>query len=73
MKKAQLNDIAETAKFYMNEITYLTSTHENEKMQGRKFTSKLCILAETLEIHDYRQSFIDLCWSAVTCGLTKFK
>lgn len=68
-----MDDAMGTAKFYMNEITYLMSSIESEKMQGRKFTSKLAELTELLEVKNCRESFIDLCWSFVTNGLTKFK
>ena len=72
-KAIKISDTMETAKFYMNEITYLIASNETEKMQGRKFTSKLAELTELLEVKNCRESFIDLCWSFVTNGLTKFK
>lgn len=72
-KTIKISDTMETAKFYMNEITYLMPNIETEKMQGRKFTSKLTELTEILELNNCRQAFVDLCWSFVTNGLTKFK
>lgn len=68
-----ISDKMETAKFYMNEITYLMPSIESEKMQGRNFTSKLSELTEILEVNNCRESFVSLCWSFVTSGLTKFK
>lgn len=71
--KKQMNQLVEKAKFYMDEMHYLSSSIEVEKNQGRIFNAKLSTLVEHIELYsNANQSFIQTCFDALRVSSKKF-
>ena len=72
--KNQMTELVEKAKFYINELHYLSASIEVEKKQGRLFNVKLSALVETIELYSNADSiFISSCLEALTFSSKKFK
>ncbi len=70
--KTPIATLVTDAKFYMNELAYLSPKSERESDQAVKFSGELASVAYELGERGYRQSFIDLCMSRINSALDKF-
>ena len=71
--KKQMTELVEKAKFYIDELHYLSTSIESEKRQGRLFNSKLAQLVEHIELYSNADAaFIQTCFEALSFSLKKF-
>ena len=65
-------DLVADAKFYMNELVYLSPRSERESEQAAKFSGELANVAHELGERGYRQSFINLCLARAIKAMDTF-